>query len=149
MEKMGTVLEERGDRALVLLRRHMACEGCGKCGGILGGPDQQDEEIEVLNLIGASQGELVRVKIDDQKVLLLSFIIYMVPVLALVFGLLGGFWLASAYNLVYDPNLVGVGSGLLFMLVVFLIIKKWDASVRYNQKYQPEIISWAEEEKEG
>ena len=40
MERVGTVIEVKPERAtaVVKMRRHLACERCGRCGGILGGP---------------------------------------------------------------------------------------------------------------
>lgn len=148
MERVGQVLEERGERALVLLKRHLACEGCGRCGGILGGPDVKDEEVEVSNPIGAAKGEFVHVEIEDQKVLLLSFVIYLVPVLALVGGLLAGHEATVYYGWELDPNLVGVASGFALMFLVFLLIRSWDQLAQKEKKYQPVITSRAHPEEE-
>jgi len=149
MERVGRVLENRGERALVLLKRHLACEGCGRCGGILGGPDVKDEKVEVANPIGASEGEVVRIEIEDSKVLLLSFVIYLIPVLALVAGLLVGYWATGFFGWAMDPNLVGTGSGLVLMLLVFGVIRKWDQTWKRDKKYQPVITSLADPEEEG
>lgn len=146
MERFGRVLEARGDRAVVLMQRHSACENCGQCGGILGGPDVKDSEVEVKNPIGADQGELVRIQVEDQKVLLLSFVVYLIPAVVLVAGLLLGYQAAVSYGWAINPNYAGVISGVLLMLVTFGFIRKWDQKVRNDPRYLPVITSLVGEE---
>jgi len=141
LERIGKVLEDRGEQALVLLKRHMACEGCGRCGGILGGPDIKDEEVEVANPIGAIEGEMVQVEIDDQKVLLLSFVIYFVPVLALLIGLIFGQWVVINFGWTIEQNLASVIFGFFLMFITFLFIRRWDQSIKKTNKYKPVITS--------
>ena len=141
MERIGKVLEDRGEQALVLLKRHMACEGCGRCGGILGGSDIKDEEVEVANPIGAIEGEMVQVEIDDQKVLLLSFVIYFVPVLALLIGLIFGQWVVINFGWTIEQNLASVIFGFFLMFITFLFIRRWDQFIKKTNKYKPVITS--------
>ncbi len=148
MERYGRVLEAKGDKALVLMKRHTACENCGRCGGILGGPDVKDSQVEVKNLVGAEQGQLVRVEIEDRTVLLMSFVVYMVPALALVIGLLLGYAAVDYYHLGFNQNLTSAFSGLALMLVTFVGLRLLDRKVKGNKNFIPVITSTRVSEEE-
>ncbi len=146
MERVGKVIEKRGNKAMVVMRRHSACDKCGRCGGILGGPDIKDSHVMVENPIGAGAGELVKIEVDDGKLLLMSFVLYMVPVLALVAGILLGTVLAPAINYTGDHIFFSVGSGLLLAAIVMIWIKYWDKSKKDDTRYKPVITSLAGED---
>jgi len=144
LERVGKVLEKRGHQALVAMQRHVACENCGRCGGILGGPDQKDERVEVDNPINASEGELVNIEVDDRQLLKVAFLVYMVPVLALLAGIFGGLGLAPVLNYGGDHTLFSVAMGLVLMAVVILAVRSWDRKVKDDSRFRPVIKSLAE-----
>ena len=42
MEQYGLVSENKGATAIVILQRHLACEGCGRCGVMSGAKKKRD-----------------------------------------------------------------------------------------------------------
>lgn len=148
MERIGKVIEKRGNRAVVVMRRHIACEGCGRCGGLLGGPDTKDSCIEVDNPIDASVGQTVKIEVDDGKLLLFSFVFYLVPVIALLAGVWIGLTLAAAINFQGDHILPAVGLGLLLFGMVIGGIRLWDRRSKDDPRYKPVITSLAGEEEQ-
>lgn len=146
MERVGKVIEKKGSRALVLMRRHTICENCGVCDGILGGPDLKDSQFEVENPVNAEVGEMVKIEVDDSKLLLMSFVLYLIPVFALVAGILLGVNIAPAINFAGDHILFSAGMGLVMALFSFLIIRFWDKTKKDDKRYKPVITAIASEE---
>jgi len=141
VEQYGLVTETKGETAMVNLQRHLVCESCGRC-GILSGSNKREIIVEALNPIQAGEGQRVLLESDDRQVLFISFILYLVPALALVAGI--ALWLtviAPALGLQGSQELPAVGVGLLLMLIVFLSARIWDRRVKDNPDYKPVITA--------
>ena len=145
MEQYGLVIENRGETALVSLQRHLACESCGRC-GILSGSNKRDITVEALNPIKAEAGQRVTIESDDRQVLFISFMLYLVPLGALVAGIV--IWLSIAATLGLEKNqeLLAAAAGLGLMAVVFFLIRLWDRRVKDDPRYKPVITGLIEEE---
>ena len=147
MERVGKVIEERGENALVLMQRHSVCSKCGRC-GILGNTTVKDTKIETLNFPGAKEGEFVRVSVDDSKVLTISFLLYLVPAMVLVFGIFFALQLAETLNYSGDHILFSVVIGVILAAGTIALVKIWDNSKKDDITYKPSIIGLADENSE-
>ncbi|HHW74847.1 MAG TPA: SoxR reducing system RseC family protein [Firmicutes bacterium] len=141
MERIGTVKEVKGETAVVHLRRHLSCENCGRCGGILGAEDSRDHYVEVLNPIGAEKGESVLIEIGDRQALFIAFLLYLVPLGGLVAGIFLGFKLTAALGWESYRELVAAGVGFLLMGLIFALISLWDRRIKQSGRYRPVIIA--------
>lgn len=146
MERIGTVVEEKGETAVVHMRRHLSCEKCGRCGGILGGADQRDLLVEVINPVGARTGQLVHVESDDRQLIFVAFMLYIVPLAVLVAGVLLWLNLAPAFGLPGNQDLAAIGIGFGLMVLVFMGIRAWDRRVSRTTRYKPVITGLAKKE---
>ena len=83
---------------------------------------------------------------DDRRMLFVSFMLYMVPLLALVAGILLWLNLAAYFNWggPREPLAVAVGFG--FMGLVFWGLRRWDNRVKERDDYKPVIIDLVPEE---
>ncbi len=144
MEQYGLVSENKGETAIVNLQRHLACEGCGRC-GLMSGAKKKETIIEALNPIRAEAGQRVLLEIDDRRMLFISFMLYLVPLGGLLIGIF--FWLAIADNLGLAGNqeLTGVGVGLGLMALIFFFIRTWDRRVKGSRQYMPVITDLIED----
>ncbi len=147
MERVGKVVEERGENALVLMQRHTACSKCGRC-GILGNSTVKDTLIEALNFAGAKKDDFVRVSVDDTKILTISFLLYMVPAMVLVFGTFFAMQIAEQINYGGDHILFGVFFGVIMAAATIGLVKIWDNSKKDDLTYKPTIIALADEDSE-
>ena len=138
MEQFGLVINTTNDTAIVNLQRHLTCESCGKC-GILSGSGKRDITVEALNPIQAQSGQRVILETDDRQILFISFMLYLVPVAALLSGIFLGLAAAARLNLTMNHELFAVCTGLVMMAMVFTLIRLWDRSVKNNPKYKPVI----------
>ncbi|MGI6096993.1 MAG: SoxR reducing system RseC family protein [Dethiobacteria bacterium] len=144
MERYGKVIECHDDYALVRLRKHIACAGCGRCGGILGGPETKDQLVEVSNPIGAEVGQHVKVESDPRQMLFVAFMLYLVPVLVFIGGVLGGAYLYTFLGFSDSSEFFGFVAGLALMAFVFYLLRRWDRSVSKSGRYRPVVSSIVE-----
>ena len=79
----GTVVRTNGDTAIVSVRKTSACShDCSECQTCTA----PVFETEVLNPVGAIVGDRVVIEADTQKILLLSLLVYMLPVMLFIFA---------------------------------------------------------------
>jgi sigma-E factor negative regulatory protein RseC len=145
MEQFGLVIDTSDDTATVNLQRHLTCENCGKC-GILSGSGRRDLTVEALNPIQAQSGQRVIMETDDRQILFISFMLYLVPVAALLAGILIGLALAGRLDPAMNHELFAVSTGLIMMAVVYFLIRLWDKRVKHNPKYKPVITGLIQDE---
>ena len=146
MERAGTIIEVKENTAVVRMQRHLSCANCGRCGGILGNEDRRELVVEVENPIRAAVGQRVIVETDDRQAVFVSFMLYIVPLAALVAGVLLWPPLARSFGLAGNQDLIAVAAGFCLMALVFLGIKVWDRRVKETGRYRPKITELAKEE---
>ena len=144
VRRTGKVIEKNNEQAVVLLRRHLACENCGRCGGILGGPDLKDHQVEVTDGYGVEVGQDVVVEVDDRKMMGVSFVLYMLPLLALLLSIFVAMYVLDVVGYAGDTVLPAVGMGALAMGVAFMLIRRWDRRKQGDPSYKPVITGLAD-----
>ncbi len=149
MERVGVIIEVKEDTAVVKMQRHLACENCGRCGGILGKEDQRDHVVEVPNPMKAAVGQRVTIESDDRQAIFVSFMLYMVPLFALILGILGWLRLAPLLGFPGSQELPAVGVGFTLLALVFMGLRQWDHRVKKSGRYRPEITGVVTDEIEG
>jgi sigma-E factor negative regulatory protein RseC len=147
MDRVGTVIEAKGDTALVQVQRHMSCENCGRCGGFLGNEDRRQHFVEVLNPIKAGPGEKVLIESDDRQVIFISFMLYIVPLAGLVGGILLWLKLAAGLGLGGAQEAAAVAVGFTLMALIFFGIRLWDRRAAQSARYKPVITALADGER--
>lgn len=138
MEQFGVITETRGESASVNLQRHLICGECGKC-GILSGADKRNITIEALNPINAEKGQRVVIESDDRQVIFIAFMLYIVPLVGLVAGILVWPQVAAYFGFGGGQELQAVGIGLALMVMIYVQIRKWDQRVKNDIRYKPVI----------
>lgn len=125
MQVIGKVLSTNGNKAFVSLVRTSACGGnCKACGG---GCETVAHTIEVMNSIDAKAGELVEVVMDDSLGLKASAILYAIPFLGFIIGILLGYVLKLS-------ELKSFFLGVLGIAISYLCIYFIDAKNKHTNK---------------
>lgn len=119
--------------AKLKLKRHSACASCGKCATT---SESKDIIVEVDNTIGAKVGDRVEVNMETVNVLKAAFIAYTIPLVALLIGTVGAFYILSYMN-INNIEVISGGVGLTFTLLSFLMLKKNDSKFRESKEYIP------------
>jgi sigma-E factor negative regulatory protein RseC len=132
MEETGTVTEIRDRVALVSTGAKGACHSCSARGVChLGG--QKTMVVEAGNTIGAQVGDVVRIRLNSRSVLGAAFLLYLVPLLVFIGGLILG--QALTHNQIWAVML-----GFLCMAGTYAGIRVLDRRISRSAKMRPEIV---------
>jgi len=132
MEETGTVVEIRDRVALVSTTAKGVCHSCSARGVChLGG--EKTMVAETWNPLGARVGDVVRIRLSSRSVLGAAFLLYLVPLLVFLGGLILGQSLTHS-------QIWAVVIGLLFMAGAYAGIRILDRRLSGVQKFRPEIV---------
>lgn len=145
MKQCGVVTAVKDQHARVVMQRHSSCGSCNACKM---GQEENKLEIEVINEAGAQVGDRVSVDMESQDVLSAAFIVYVIPLLALLVGIFAGSYLLSWLEIgaMKDIYVALIGFGL--MALTFLIIKKKEGGFKLSKKFHPVITEVIERSSE-
>ena len=136
----GIVTKVYSSTAWVKCSKSAACESCsakGFCDTVGGGSDD-DVEVEAINAAGAKVDDRVTISFETSSLLKISFLVYMVPVLFLILGVVIGDKIAAIFN--YDQSIFSVLAGFLFLFASFFFVKAKGKELSRKDAYQPKII---------
>ena len=148
MDHYGQVIELAGDdRALVRVRRNSACGSCGRCGGFFGDPEKNHEMlVEVNNPIGAKAGQLVRLEAKASEMLMAAVLLYFVPLMGLLLGLVVSRNWALRVLPTINADLFGIGIGLFTMVLVFFVLRLAERRITSGKRFKAVITAVIREE---
>jgi len=138
MQEEGRVVEVRGGLALVEAVQSDACASCGARDAChaLGGDRQR--VVRALNPVGAAVGDRVLMTMPRRAVLGASFLVYMVPVLALLVGAVVGQRLGPAWGL--SPTGGAVLLGLAALAAAWLALRIVSRNLGRRDSFQVKIV---------
>jgi sigma-E factor negative regulatory protein RseC len=146
IEEIGTVVELKSKLlAVVMCTKSSLCENCATNGNCALGDDDNTRLIEVHNLLGAEVGEQVRIATTTKSFLQSSFLLYIVPLIALVIGAIVGLLVGEKIPTGLDPNLLSAIFGVFFMSGSFVILRVGSSALN-KESYMPKIIEILKEE---
>lgn len=137
MEQIGYVRRTFEDMAEVEVRRISGCGGgCSSCGG---GCNTPSVVVSLKNSIDAKVGDYVEIKGEPNQIIKYALILYMIPFAMLIMGIVLGMALFKSRGMI---NYEGYGflSGLVFLIISFLIVKKIDLSIQKKDKNPLEMV---------
>ena len=140
LTKTGVVKAVQGHMALVLTKLEPECESCkakDACTSLGGGG--ANAEIRARNTVGAEAGDVVTISLRGSSLLKASFLVYMLPILAMVGGIVLGHLLSRVISV--DENILVGFFGLLAFSGVFVWLRKQGNKFSRKQEFMPEIIS--------
>jgi sigma-E factor negative regulatory protein RseC len=100
-------------------------------------------QVEVINKIGAQNGDRVEIEMSDEKVLKAAFIVYIIPLIALFVGM--GLVQLLFGHLQIVEGLSAI-AGISLMVLSFLFIRRADKARKEGGKYEMEITQILEED---
>jgi sigma-E factor negative regulatory protein RseC len=139
LQEVGVVLKVEGELAIVKTKRSSLCDGChsgGFCKALGGGSDM---EVAARNEVGAKVGDEVRITVASKTFLKASFLVYIVPVTALIIGALLGATLGSSLYPGASSDLLPVIFGLIFFFLSFVLMWIWGKGLKRDRQYCPMI----------
>ncbi|MDW7651996.1 MAG: SoxR reducing system RseC family protein [Bacillota bacterium] len=124
MEQVGQVVDVKDDIAIVMVRRHETCSKCGGCGVAVSG--KGENYVEAQNVVNAVVGQTVKVAMDTSHVLKASFVVYIVPIIALLIGIWLGQVIDGAFGVFARFDII---LGLVFLVASYLIVRGYDNKI--------------------
>lgn len=147
IEEIGTIVELKSKHtAAVLCKKSSACQHCASSGACQMGSDSRSMIVEVHNSLGAGIGDRVRIVTSSKSFLQSSFLLYIVPLIALVIGGVAGQLIGEYLGNGIDPNLLAALLGTAFLVGTFLVIKVGTRALP-KETYMPRIVEIVEENK--
>lgn len=120
MDQSGVVVAIKGKMAVVEVKRVSACgDKCSSCGGSC---DTPVSRLEVANERNATVGDLVTLNVSDKVMLQSTFMMYTLPLIGLVVGILAASWLMPFWGL--NSDLALLATGLIFMGLTYYGVAK-------------------------
>ncbi|MEA3279192.1 MAG: SoxR reducing system RseC family protein [Thermodesulfobacteriota bacterium] len=135
----GIVTKVDSSTAWVKCTKSAACESCKAkdfCDTVGGSDD--DVEVEAINTVGAKNNDRVFISFETSSLLKVSFLVYMVPVLFLILGVVIGDKIARIFN--YDQTIFSIVAGFLFLFAAFFFVKAKGNKMSKKDEYKPKII---------
>ena len=140
IEEIGTVVELKSKHtAVVMCKKSSLCENCAANGSCIIGDDDHIRLIEVQNSLAATIGEQVRIATTTKSFLQSSFLLYIVPLIALVVGAVVGKLVGENLSTGLDPNLLSAVFGVFFMIGSFVILRVGSSTLS-QEAYMPKIV---------
>ncbi|MFT9494612.1 SoxR reducing system RseC family protein [Anaerosolibacter sp.] len=137
MIQTGTVIETiNGNKAKVHMKKHSACGDCGACQH---GKENMELNIVAMNEIGAKPGDFVEVNMETQNVMGAAFIIYVIPLLALVLGIGVGSYVLNTIGVQENVEVYAAGIGFVLTAIAYLMIKRVEGTFNKDKKYVPVV----------
>lgn len=139
IEEVGTVVELKGKHTVVVMcQKSSLCENCATHGQCAMGDDDKTRLVEAQNYLGASIGERVRIATTTKSFLQSSFLLYIVPLIALVIGAIAGKLVGDNLDTGLDSNLLSAVFGVFFMVGSFVILRVGTSALD-KTSYMPKI----------
>lgn len=138
MQERGRVqsVDNKAKKVTVQFDRKSACDKCGMC---LMSKDSMKVELVLDNELNACEGDIVDVSMGSGYVLTSSFVVYLIPIMLIVVGLL------ITRNLSELIQVIAITSAL---VISFTAIRIADKIIRNRKGFKPRIINIQEKSKE-
>ena len=141
IEEVGSVVELRGRHlAMVLCQKSSLCEHCATSGACHIKDDGRARLVEAHNPLGATVGDRVRVAVSTRSFLQSSFLLYIVPLIALVIGAVIGRLVGERLQGGPNPDLLSAIFGVFFLIGSFLVIRVGSRAIS-PEAFRPQITA--------
>lgn len=138
MTEEGKITKIQGDKAWILIQRTTMCDSCsssGMCNTIGGGKYM---EVMAFNTAKGIIDDMVILSMVTSSLYKITFLVYLLPVLALLAGAIAGIRLGTLLS--YDPELTSLCLALFSLITTFLLVRIIGKRMSNNKKYLPEVI---------
>lgn len=139
IEEEGIVIQTFDNRAKVKTIRSSSCEGCASASFCH--PEKGTEMImEVVNNIHAKVGERVKIGIKPGVYLKASFLLYILPIIAMIIGAIIGKEIAVYLSYSKSSDLFAIITGVILLIPTFIAMRLYNRKIEKDKSYQPVIL---------
>ncbi|MBS3732731.1 MAG: SoxR reducing system RseC family protein [Desulfobacterales bacterium] len=137
--EVGVITKIKEDSAVVKTQRATACEGCSEKSTCHSMGGSREMEIVALNPFQAKIGDRVTLEYATGRMLQLSLLLYIFPIIALLAGAIIGDSAAPALGA--DPSILAAVLGFAALFLSLGVLLALEKKARHSDKYKPTIIS--------
>jgi sigma-E factor negative regulatory protein RseC len=137
----GIITKVNETTAMVKTKQMTACESCAEkdtCHSTGGGGSGKTMEVEAENTANARLGDTVIVTFDSTRLFMLSFLLYVFPIIIMIIGALLGEQVAQNFN--GNPSTYSAIMGFAFFFAAMAVVKLMDKRARKTGQFRPEIV---------
>ncbi len=145
MAEVGKVVEVLDGKAIVELRQTAACAGCRAVHACFMGYGTM-RRATVCDPLGVRMGDRVEVTLQPNALVKASFIVYILPLIALFVGLFLGRHLRSVFEWPLSADVAGILVGFGFLSLAFLFIRLLGPRLERSGDYRLTITGVAPRE---
>ncbi|NLV68885.1 MAG: SoxR reducing system RseC family protein [Spirochaetes bacterium] len=127
----GFIINLQGDLAKIRVAPNADCDNCGAC-------DMKHMELLAYNAVNARPGQKVRFTMASDGMMKIAFMIFGLPLLAVLAGLYTGSIAASVLNL--NLAVFMTAGVIIFLAAAIAIIYFYDKKYKLNKSNFPQII---------
>ncbi|MCL2874090.1 MAG: SoxR reducing system RseC family protein [Defluviitaleaceae bacterium] len=127
MGEIGLVVSASKESAVVKLKRS---EACAKCKACTAGLMKHEMIINAKNLCNAKEGDYVNIELESSEFLKAVFIMYGIPCVFFISGVLLGYYILPIIGVQGDVELLSFLIGATLMIAAFLLIKRKENRLR-------------------
>lgn len=139
MGEIGKVIKINGDKVTVELERKEACAKCRACSV---GMKSETMVIECFNACEATLNEKVEIMLEEKNFIQAVLIMYGIPFVCFVFGLLTGYYVSDFIGL-GAKEIIGFFTGIVLVIFSYLWIKSKEDYWK-SKKFVPTAIKTVE-----
>ena len=134
----GIVTNATPATAWVKTLRRGACEHCQQKDNCGTSHEIKEMTITVKNTLDVEEGDHVVIGLETRPMMILTFFLYVFPIICLIIGALAGDTLAPRLNL--SPSTGAMIFGFSLFGAAFLVIRKKHHTMSKNEAYKPFLV---------
>ncbi|MCP4670922.1 MAG: SoxR reducing system RseC family protein [Desulfobacula sp.] len=138
IKENGVVTRSDSSTAWVKTIRTEACEHCASKDSCGSSGSFEEMIITVKNTINVKTGDHVIVGLETSPMLLLTFFVYVFPIISLTIGAIIGNSIAPSFQ--KDPSFVSMVTGFLFFGLAVCLVKLKNNSLSKKKNLQPFLV---------
>jgi sigma-E factor negative regulatory protein RseC len=139
IEEEGTVMEVKGETAVIKAQRTTSCESC-MSKDICHSLTETDMVIEAENPAGAKVGDRVIFTVGVATLLKAGVLFYLFPLLGFISGIVLGQVLASTIAPGLNPDLLSAAMGFFILILTFLGLRLYGKRAENNKALRPRVL---------
>ena len=143
----GIVTRTNRSTAWIKTIRSAACEGCSSKDSCGENHHSKEMTLELKNTLGVQTGDQVVIGIETKPMIILSFLLYVFPILLLITGAVIGDRLAPVLGM--NESICAMILGFSFFGAAFLFIRKTQTSLTQKEEFKPFLVRKKRHPKSG
>lgn len=131
----GIIAEIKGNQALVESDPDEGCASCSAKGACMMSSTEKKRKIWIKNTINANPGDMITFSIEEKGVVLSSFVLYVLPIILFISGIMGAGFLYGFRNEGYI-----IAGGLIGLLAAFIIMRYISKILNKKKIFTPKML---------